>query len=56
VLASEMAELQAQVGEARWAGGRFAEAVDLFVEWSLAPELADFLTLAAYPRLVTTFG
>ena len=39
-------------GEAAWRGGKFDEAVDLFRRFSTSRELADFLTLAAYERLV----
>ena len=52
VLDDEMRQLRAKLGEARWAGGQFARAVSKFLDWSLAPELGDFLTLGAYPYIV----
>ncbi len=34
-------------------GGKFAEAREMFVSLSLAPEFADFLTIPAYERIVS---
>jgi malate synthase len=52
VMGNEMAKLRGSIGEARWAAGKYAQAEALYTEWSLAPELADFLTLGAYPFIV----
>ena len=52
VLDEEMSKVRAERGEAAWRGGKFDEAVDLFRRFSTSRELADFLTLAAYERLV----
>lgn len=41
-----------QVGAERFDGGNFVEAADMFGHFSTAPELADFLTLAAYDIIV----
>ena len=54
VLADEMAWLRKGLGDDRWLGGKFGQAVRLYATWSQAPELADFLTLSAYPYLVQT--
>ena len=37
-----------QVGEERFTSGNFLEAATMFGDFATAPELADFLTLAAY--------
>jgi malate synthase len=50
VLDEEMAALRATLG-ASFETGRFAEAIKLFSDMSLAPELAEFLTLPAYEVL-----
>ena len=52
-LVEELEVIRAEVGADRWQHGRFALASQLFAEWSTAGELADFLTLGAYPYLVT---
>jgi malate synthase len=41
------------VGDARFTGGRFPEARDLFVRLSTAPAFEEFLTLPAYDLLET---
>ncbi len=51
-LAQELLVIQAEVGPDRWQNGRFALAAQLFAQWSTAAELADFLTLGAYPYLI----
>ncbi|PRP92358.1 Malate synthase A [Enhygromyxa salina] len=51
VVAEELDTIRAEVGEARFDGGRFELARDLFLELALADELADFLTLGAYAHL-----
>jgi malate synthase len=51
VFADEMAKVKAAVGTEAYDKGRFAEASKLFVDMSLAPEFAEFLTLPAYALL-----
>jgi len=51
VLAEELRALRAELGEERWAGGRFELAAQIFEQLLLQPELADFLTLSAYEHL-----
>lgn len=41
-----------QVGEQRFSTGNFIEAAQMFGDFATAPELADFLTLAAYDVIV----
>ena len=53
VLESEMATIRQQLGEQRWSGGRFREAIALFRELCTDHELAEFLTLPAYDHLLT---
>ena len=47
----EMARVRREVGDARFATGRFEEARALFERLSTAPAFEDFLTLAAYEML-----
>ena len=47
----EMARVRAEVGDARFTGGRFEEARSLFERLSLAPTFEEFLTLPAYTML-----
>jgi malate synthase len=51
VVADEMRVIAEEVGDQRMSRGRFPEAREIFTTLALAPELADFLTLAAYERL-----
>lgn len=51
LMADEMAHLRAALGPAAFDNGRFAEAEKLFADMSLAPQLAEFLTLPAYELL-----
>jgi malate synthase len=51
VIGEELMIVQGEVGEARWAEGRFGEAADLMRELCLQDEFAEFLTLGAYERL-----
>lgn len=51
ILTEEMAEVKQNLGEAAYASGRFQEAIDLFRESVLAPELEPFFTLRAYELL-----
>ncbi len=49
----EMQRVRGEVGESRFASGRFAEARDLFARLSTAPRFEDFLTVPAYDLLAT---
>ena len=49
----EMQRIRREVGDARFQGGRFPEARDLFVRLSTSPKFEDFLTLPAYDLLVS---
>jgi malate synthase len=51
VVEEEMQRVRGEVGDARFGGGRFPEARDLFVRLSTAPEFIEFLTLPAYDLL-----
>ena len=51
MLDEETAKVRAVVGEATWAAGRPEETRALFEEMALSSELAEFLTLPAYPLL-----
>lgn len=52
VVAEEMQRIRTEVGDERFAGGKFDEARALFERLSLAPRFEEFLTLPAY-ELVT---
>ncbi len=52
LLAEEMARVRGEVGEARFATGRFSEAAELFSSLSLADRFEEFLTVPAYERLL----
>jgi malate synthase len=52
-LGEEMERIAGEVGAERMARGRFPEALDLFLRWSTAPELEEFLTLPAYETLLS---
>jgi malate synthase len=47
----EMDAIKAEVGEARFASGKYEAAARLFDEFTANDELAEFLTLAAYEQL-----
>jgi malate synthase len=51
VLGEEMKRIEGEVGAARMAGGRFPEAIELFLEVATSPVLEEFLTLPAYDVL-----
>ena len=53
VVEEEMQRIRGEVGDARFNGGRFPEARDLFVRLSTAAKFEDFLTLPAYDLLAT---
>jgi malate synthase len=52
VLREELAAIRASIGEAAWATGRHAEAAEVFDSLVTAAVLPDFLTLAAYDRIL----
>jgi malate synthase A len=51
VVEEEMQRVRREVGDARFGGGRFDEARDLFVRLSTAPKFEEFLTVPAYDLL-----
>ncbi|MGH7439790.1 MAG: malate synthase A [Polyangiaceae bacterium] len=51
VVDEEMKRIKTEVGDARFNGGRFPEARDLFAQMSTTPKFEDFLTSAAYDLL-----
>ncbi len=51
LLAEEMQSVRSEVGQDRFASGRFREAIDLFDRLTSSPELVPFLTLPAYDLL-----
>jgi malate synthase len=53
IVAEETQSMRALLGEARWSAGPWDLARRTFEELSTAEELADFLTLPAYDRLIT---
>jgi malate synthase len=53
VVEEEMKRIHGEVGDARFQGGRFPEARELFVRLSTAPSFEDFLTVPAYDLLDT---
>jgi malate synthase A len=55
-VAEEMERIRTEVGEERFAGGRFPAARQLFERLTTDAEFADFLTLPAYPLLVGEAG
>ena len=54
VVEEEMQRIRKEVGDAKFQGGRFPEARDLFVRLSTAPRFEEFLTVPAYDLLETT--
>ena len=51
VLAEELTVVREEIGPARFDGGRFSEARDLFRRVATADPLVEFLTLPAYEKL-----
>jgi malate synthase len=51
VVDEEMQRIRGEVGDAKFNGGRFPEARDMFVRLSTAPKFEDFLTIPAYDLL-----
>ncbi len=52
LLASEMAAVRAEVGPARYDGGRFTNAIALFERLIFSPTFEEFLTVPAYELLL----
>ena len=52
LLASEMASVRAEVGPARYEGGRFTDAIALFERLIFSPTFEEFLTVPAYELLL----
>lgn len=50
-LYQELDTIKQEVGEARYAAGRFEQTADLFYKLSTAEEFATFLTLPSYELL-----
>jgi malate synthase len=51
-VSEEMKRIEAEVGQDRFANGKFDEARELFVRLSLAPRFEEFLTLPAYDLII----
>jgi malate synthase len=51
-LGEEMERVKEEIGADNYAGGRFAEAIALFRDISLAAEFVEFLTVPAYRLIV----
>jgi malate synthase len=48
VLAEEVEAIRADLGETEWAGSRFKQAVELFMDVALGADFVEFLTIPAY--------
>jgi malate synthase len=53
LVGEEMAKLKQVLGADRYDGGKFKEAIDVFLQVAMPPEFIDFLTLPAYSRVTT---
>ena len=51
VIRQELAQIEKEIGTARFQSGHFPKAVKLFSEMSKSGEFAEFLTLPAYKEL-----
>jgi malate synthase len=54
ILDDELARIRAEVGEARFTSGKFAEARALFEKLSTEPTFEEFLTVPAYAAVVAS--
>lgn len=54
VIDEQMERIQKEVGDKRFSGGKFSLARKLFEDAVLAQEMPEFLTLRAYPHVVST--
>jgi len=52
IMDEELASLRKELGAAKFDGGNWKEAAQLFGDSATAPDLADFLTLPAYERII----
>lgn len=52
IMKEELGKLRQKLGAERYSKGHFEEAAKMFHDFSTSDKLADFLTLAAYERLV----
>ncbi|MCG3173169.1 MAG: Malate synthase A [Myxococcota bacterium] len=52
IMREEMERVRKEIGDAKFSGGRFPEAIQMFEELSFAENYSDFLTLPAYDRIV----
>jgi len=52
VIDEEMVKIQQEVGDSRFVSSPYAEAAELFRRWCCAETLEEFLTSAAYARLI----
>ncbi len=53
IISEELEAVKAELGEARFAAGKFAEARALFEKLSVAPVFEEFLTVPAYDALLS---
>lgn len=53
VIAEQMEQIRSEAGDTRFSGGKFPLARQIFEEAVTAEEMPDFLTLRAYPHLVS---
>ena len=53
ILFEELKSIRETLGDARFEGGRFAEAAGLFDAMSTGEECEEFLTIPAYERILT---
>ena len=53
-LAEEVVRVKNEVGESRFANGKFAQATELFERLSLSASFIEFLTLPAYDLLLAS--
>ena len=51
LMEDELARLRWELGDARFAAGKFTAARDLFQQMTAADEIPDFLTSVAYEQL-----
>ena len=52
LLAEEIEGIEKELGDARFTGGRFGDAIQLFADLSTADDFEEFLTLSAYGLLI----
>jgi malate synthase len=52
VVGEELGKVKAQIGDERYAAGRYADAAQLFIDLIEQPQFREFLTLPAYERVI----